>query len=113
MPEWASVLVGRRDELLTIERTLTEVERGGPRALGLRGEPGIGKSRLLAELAGRAGARGLLVLAGRAAELEQDLTFALLVDALAPVVRAEAAAEALREVEDGQLRELAGVLPAA
>src|SRR5919109_3119994 len=111
MSGWASLLVGRRDELLAFERTLADVEREDARALGLRGEPGIGKSRLLAELGGRARDRGLLVLAGRAAELERDLTFAVLQDALAPLVNEEAAARAVSEVEEAQLRELAAVLP--
>ena len=35
-------LVGRADELESLERTLTELERGPPAVLELRGEPGIG-----------------------------------------------------------------------
>ena len=46
------------------------------------GEPGIGKTRLLAELAARADARGQLVLSGSASELERDLPFWVFVDAL-------------------------------
>ena len=113
MAEWASVLVGRRDELAALERALAAVGDGAACSVALRGEPGIGKSRLLAELAGRARERGLLVLEGRAAELERDLTFALLEDALEPLVR-EGGAGAGRsgELEGWQLRELAAVLPA-
>ena len=37
----------------------------------LAGQPGIGKTRLLEELAGLATARGAQVLAGRCYELEQ------------------------------------------
>jgi ATP/maltotriose-dependent transcriptional regulator MalT len=112
MAELASALVGRREELAAFERALAEVERGEARAVALRGEPGIGKSRLLGELAGRARGRGLLVLEGRAAELERDLTFALLLDALEPLVSDGALARAIAELEGWQLRELAGVLPA-
>src|SRR5919109_1475174 len=72
MSGWASLLVGRRDELLAFERTLADVEREEARALGLRGEPGIGKSRLLAPLGDE---------------------------------------EAVSEVDEAQLRELAAVLP--
>ena len=57
-------------------------DRGRSAALLLLGEPGIGKTRLLAELAARADARGLLVLAGSASELERDLPFWVFVDAL-------------------------------
>jgi ATP/maltotriose-dependent transcriptional regulator MalT len=112
MAEWASVLVGRREEVAALERALAHVERGESLAVALRGEPGIGKSRLLAELAGRARDRGLLVLEGRAAELERDLTFALLVDALEPVVSDEAFVRAIRKLEAWQLGELTGLLPA-
>ena len=107
----ASALVGRRAELAALERVLGEVERGDARAVGLRGEPGIGKSRLLGELAGRARERGLLVLVGRATELERDLTFALWADALEPLA-AGVGESALSELGSEQLGELAAVLPA-
>jgi ATP/maltotriose-dependent transcriptional regulator MalT len=100
--------VGRRQELGVLERALEEVERGPARAVGLRGEPGIGKSRLLAELAARAERRGHLVLAGRAAELERDLPFALLIDAF----DRRLASDPPRRLADEHLAQLAGVLPA-
>ena len=48
----------------------------------LVGEPGIGKTRLLGELADQADASGCLVLSGSASELERDLPFWVFVDAL-------------------------------
>jgi DNA-binding CsgD family transcriptional regulator len=87
---------------------LDEVERGPARAVGLRGEPGIGKSRLLAELAARAEQRGHVVLAGRAAELERDLPYALLIDAF----DRRLADDPPRRLDDEHLAQLAGVLPA-
>jgi DNA-binding CsgD family transcriptional regulator len=110
MAEGASVLVGRREELVTLERVLGEIERGEARAVGIRGEPGIGKSRLLGELAAVARRRDLLLLAGRAAELERDLPFALLVDAFGSV-EGTVVAEAVRKLEPEHQRELAGVVP--
>ena len=53
-----------------------------PAAVALVGEPGIGKTRPLAELASLADARGHLVLSGSASELERDLPFWVFVDAL-------------------------------
>ena len=50
--------------------------------LYLVGEPGIGKTRLLAELQARAHGLRHLVLGGRAAEFERDLPFGLFVAAL-------------------------------
>lgn len=75
-------LVGRVEELGALERALDEVGRGRAAAVELVGEPGIGKTRLLAELAARADARGWLVLSGSASELELDLPFSVFVDAL-------------------------------
>ncbi|GID29899.1 helix-turn-helix transcriptional regulator [Paractinoplanes brasiliensis] len=75
-------LVGRDAELRTIGRLLDQVRGGQARALGVRGEAGIGKSRLLLELAGQARDQAALLLSGRAAELERDLPFAPLADAL-------------------------------
>src|SRR5690348_10615374 len=82
MPKVAGQLVGRAAELAAIDAALTAVARGRAAALVLSGDPGIGKSRLLAELGGRADARSWLVLNGSASELEQDLPFSIFVDAL-------------------------------
>ena len=80
-------LVGRVEELGSLEQVLAEVDRGDAAAVELVGEPGIGKSRLLAEFADRADTRGRLVLAGSASELERDLPFAVFVDALDEYLR--------------------------
>src|SRR4051794_30783478 len=61
---------------------MAELERGEAVRLVLFGEPGIGKTRLLAELAERGDASGCVVLSGSASELEHDLPFSLFVDAL-------------------------------
>jgi predicted ATPase len=103
-----STLVGRRQELGVLDRALAAVERGPSRAVGLRGEPGIGKSRLLAELASRAEERSHLVLAGRATELERDLPFALLIDAF----DRRLASDPPRRLDDEHLAQLAAVFPA-
>ena len=78
----ATHLVGRASEVGSVDRLLAQVGEGQSAALELVGEPGIGKTRLLAELAARADARGYLVLSGRAGELELDLPFWVFVDAL-------------------------------
>ena len=63
--------VGRAEELGLLEHALDELELGTGGAIELVGEPGIGKTRLLGELAARAEQRGHLVLSGSGAELEQ------------------------------------------
>jgi predicted ATP-dependent serine protease len=56
-------LCGREAELQLLTGLLDAVERSGA-ALVLRGDPGIGKSRLLAEAMSLAGRRNMSVLAG-------------------------------------------------
>jgi ATP/maltotriose-dependent transcriptional regulator MalT len=110
MAATALPLVGREAELRVLERALEVVGEGRSWAVGVVGEPGIGKSRLLAELARRAQERGLRVLAGRAGELERDLTFAVLTEALGPAVTADGG-RALAQLEPWQRSELAAMFP--
>jgi predicted ATPase/DNA-binding SARP family transcriptional activator len=61
----AGVFVGRQRELLELVVALDEAISGQGRLVLLTGEPGIGKSRLGEELAGRARTAGAQVLTGR------------------------------------------------
>jgi DNA-binding NarL/FixJ family response regulator len=106
----ADHLVGRGDALGSLERILDAVARGHPGAVEVSGEPGIGKTRLLMELAARAEARGDLVLSGSAAELERDLPFSVFVDALDQYV-AGLEPHRLTELDDQVRAELGHVFP--
>ncbi|MFD0903493.1 ATP-binding protein, partial [Actinomadura sediminis] len=105
-PAGNAPLVGRRDALDGIGRALDGVEHGFG-FLALIGEPGVGKTRLLGELADGAGARKLPCLAGRAAEFEQEMPFGAVVDALDDLLE-----ESVPELPDAQLRLLGTVFPA-
>jgi DNA-binding NarL/FixJ family response regulator len=74
--------VGRERELQQIEAALDALAGDASSCLVIEGEPGIGKTRLLAELSRRAEDRGHLVLSGAAAEFERDLPFSVWSDAL-------------------------------
>jgi DNA-binding CsgD family transcriptional regulator len=106
----AEHLVGRAAELAWFDRLLSDLEGGRSATIEIVGEPGIGKTRLLAELGARADERGRLVLSGSASELELDLPFWVFVDALDEYVqglepqRLESLAEDVRS-------ELAHVFP--
>ncbi|MBI5946983.1 MAG: AAA family ATPase [Chloroflexi bacterium] len=62
--------VGRERELAALEAMLDETARGSGRVALVGGEPGIGKTRLLVEVAERAAANGWRVLVGRAYDSE-------------------------------------------
>src|SRR3954451_5334520 len=106
----ATHLVGRTSELGSVDRLLSQGGGGRPAPLELAGGPGIGKTRLLAELAARADARGYLVLSGRAGELELDLPFWVFVDALDEYGHG-LDPHRLENVEDDVRAELATVFP--
>jgi DNA-binding CsgD family transcriptional regulator len=106
----AERLVGRNAEVGSIELLLDELADGNAAALELVGEPGIGKTRMLRELAARAEDRGYLVLTGSASELESDLPFSVFVDALDEYVHG-LEPERLSSLDDNTWAELAQVLP--
>ena len=107
----AGALVGRERELELVEQLLDETCAGDARFLFVAGEPGIGKTHLLAELAGRAKSRGCLALHGSAAEFERELPFGLLVDAVDEYLESLGPGSFQRLAAD-DLGELAGVFPA-
>ncbi|HYP49100.1 MAG TPA: ATP-binding protein, partial [Thermoleophilaceae bacterium] len=75
-------LVGRETELDTLARAVRDVRAGARRVVVLWGEPGIGKTSLVAAASAAAERAGLFVLAGRAAEHERDTPYGFVVDAL-------------------------------
>ena len=108
----AEHLVGRADEIGAIDAALEQVANGRQITLELVGEPGIGKTRLLAELAARAESRGFLVLEGCGAQLERDLPFWVFVDALDEYVQGLDPGR-VQALGNDVRTELATVLPSA
>ncbi len=76
-------LVGRELDLAVLLAQLKRIERGAPAALLVRGEAGIGKSRLVAELAARARQLGYPVVVGRADDLDRGIPYAVFRDLIA------------------------------
>src|SRR5215831_12486549 len=80
----AAPLLGRDPELSFLRSLLDEVAVHG-QALVLRGEPGVGKSRLLSDTARTARERGVSVLTATGVQSEARLPFAGLHQLLRPV----------------------------
>ncbi|HEY8045651.1 MAG TPA: AAA family ATPase, partial [Streptosporangiaceae bacterium] len=75
-------LVGRDGELTRLLGLLDDAGAGRPSHALISGDAGVGKTRLVAELASRAADRGFLVLSGRCAELGDSIPYLPLADAL-------------------------------
>ena len=75
-------LVGRDGELRRLLDLLDDAAEGRPRHALISGDAGVGKTRLVSELAGRAAGRGFTVLSGRCAELGDSIPYLPLADAL-------------------------------
>jgi ATP/maltotriose-dependent transcriptional regulator MalT len=108
--EHVRALVGRARELAELEGALDQLAAGEPCFVRIVGEPGIGKSRLLAEICRRGEDRGYLVLDGRAAEFERDIPFGLIVDALNDYV-GSLPPPVLRALDEDLVQELAAIFP--
>jgi predicted ATPase len=87
--EGAPVFVGRVEELAALDAAFERARTGRPSALLIGGEAGVGKSRLVSEFAGRAGAAGAArVLRGHCLELSAEgLPFAPFTGVLRELVR--------------------------
>jgi DNA replication protein DnaC len=80
------MLVGREVECARIDALVMGLRDGRGRTLVLRGEPGIGKTALLAYAAEESELRGVRVVRARGVEAEADLRFAGVVELLRPLV---------------------------
>src|ERR1700756_5362560 len=99
--------VGRVAELDVLQRALARASSGTGTAVLIAGEAGIGKSRLVSELAQRGRAREALVLIGECVELaEGELAFAPIISALRSVVADGRVLEGL----EGPMRSALGAL---
>jgi class 3 adenylate cyclase/tetratricopeptide (TPR) repeat protein len=75
-------LVGRDEELTSLDRAMDALEEGRGGVLTLVGETGMGKSRLVAELAGRARYWNVTLLAGRCLSYAQSSPYAPWIEGL-------------------------------
>ncbi|MFN8524118.1 MAG: adenylate/guanylate cyclase domain-containing protein [Chloroflexota bacterium] len=81
-----SPLVGRDAELAELERALDSVVRGSGRIVGLVGEPGVGKSRLILETLRLGSARGCRAVASGSVSYGRAAAFHPIIDLLSGYV---------------------------
>ncbi|GAC1348967.1 MAG: hypothetical protein NVSMB27_18650 [Ktedonobacteraceae bacterium] len=104
-----SSLIGRAMEYRTLTEIYRATQQGQARVGILKGEAGIGKTRLATEFLGWAAAQGADILQGRAFETGGNLSYQALVDALRSRMEQENAPEDL--LSDVWLAELSRLLP--
>jgi ATP/maltotriose-dependent transcriptional regulator MalT len=106
----SSRLIGREGEVRALLDALADAADGRPSLAFVAGESGVGKTRLLSELARQAREQGARVLSGECVELgEGELPYAPLVGALRPLVRT--GDPVLLDLPESARRELATLLP--
>ncbi len=81
-PVVSPVLVGRAQEIQTLEHALRTVRDGTGQCLFIASDAGVGKSRVLAEIRHHAVAQGFLTLQGHCFEQDHSFPYAPLIDAL-------------------------------
>ena len=106
------VLVGRDEQMAALDAAFASVRQGGPSAVLLGGEAGVGKSRLVGDFGRTAAAAGARVLTGGCLELGTDgLPFAPFTAVLRELVH-EMGADAVASMLPGRTtRGLARLLP--
>jgi DNA-binding CsgD family transcriptional regulator/tetratricopeptide (TPR) repeat protein len=106
------VLVGREEQLATLETALGSSGKDGPSVVLIGGEAGVGKSRLVREFATRAQATGARVLTGGCVELGTDgVPFAPFIAMLRELVRDLGADGLAGLLPGGVTRDFARLLP--
>jgi DNA-binding SARP family transcriptional activator/tetratricopeptide (TPR) repeat protein len=100
-------LVGREAEFARISECWTEARTGRHQLVLLRGEPGIGKSRLAAEFRRWAATTGATTLTCRAYEIEAGVPYA----GLAGALREALGARGLSGMEARSVAELSRIVP--
>ena len=104
------VLVGRSQELNQLENVLAIAQDGVGRCVLVSGEAGIGKSRLLTEIRGRATDKGFNTFVGRCFEQDMTLPYAPLIDMLRTLFTRRKTSDIL-DLLGPQAPEIAKLLP--
>ena len=107
----SSIFVGRVVERAQLEAALDAAERGEPGLILIGGQAGIGKTRLVTELATVAKTRGAQVIRGQCLDMKAaTLPFAPFVDILRGLLPSQPVDGVVRK-DSADIAELAGLVP--
>jgi class 3 adenylate cyclase/tetratricopeptide (TPR) repeat protein len=112
VPARRTPFVGRDAERASLRRLVDEALIGHGRLALVAGEPGIGKSRLLAEIGEEAEARGMRLLAGHCIEMSGAAPYLPYVEMIEQAISNPRSPAALREALGDVAPEIARVVPA-
>ena len=107
-PRWLTPLVNRKNELSKLEAALHEAVDGKSSVVGIHGEAGVGKTRLMRELATYAQSTRATVLAGRGSE--DSIPYTPWVEVTREYI-SQAPAEALRRMLGSHVSDFARLVP--
>ena len=112
LPPSLTPLVGRDSEQANLRRAVDEALNGHGGLALVAGEAGVGKSRLVAEIGGEAGARGMRVLTGHCVEMDSAPPYLPYVEMIEQAVSGPRSPLALREALGDVAPEIARIAPA-
>jgi class 3 adenylate cyclase/tetratricopeptide (TPR) repeat protein len=112
MPPALTPLVGRDSEQANLRRAVDEALAGHGGLALVAGEAGVGKSRLVAEIGGEAGARGMRVLTGHCVEMDSAPPYLPYVEMIEQAISSPRSPLALREALGDVAPEIARIAPA-
>ena len=104
-------LVGRDSEQADLRRAVDQALAGHGGLALVAGEAGVGKSRLVAEIGGAAGARGMRVLTGHCVEMDSTPPYLPYVEMIEQVISSPRSPLALREALGDVAPEIARIAP--
>ncbi len=103
--------IGRNMEMAELRAGLTDAAAGHGHLFLISGQPGIGKTRLIRELAATAEASGMTVLAGQCSEHDEAVPYLPFVEILEGCVERASGPDDLRTLLGEEGPELARLLP--
>ena len=111
LPLSRTAFVGRDREMADLRAGLTDATSGRLCMFLISGQPGVGKTRLLEELAAMAGASGMTVLAGHCSEHDEAVPYLPFVEIIERCVEKASDLDHLRMMLRDEGPELAKLLP--